>query len=78
MWLLQQTSIIRRKEMIYFQAIKFIKPVFGPGAFVRVFPLNFVFGQAHFEQNYIKFKYIPANNSWHRGERNIPTMFQAF
>jgi hypothetical protein len=36
--------------------------VYGPGAFVRIFPLNFLFAQAHFEQNFIKFKYIPADN----------------
>jgi hypothetical protein len=36
--------------------------VYGPGAFVRIFPLNFLFLQGHFEQNFIKFKYIPAEN----------------
>lgn len=35
---------------------------FGPGAFVRLFPVNFLFAQAQYEHNFIKFKYIPATN----------------
>ncbi len=37
--------------------------MYGPGAFVRIFPLNFLFAQAHFEHNFIKLKYIPDNNN---------------
>ena len=36
---------------------------YGPGAFVRVYPMRFLFAQAHFEHNFIKVKYLPANNS---------------
>ncbi len=36
--------------------------VYGPGAFVRIFPLNMIFAQAQYEHNFIKFKYLPANN----------------
>lgn len=36
---------------------------YGPGAFVRVYPLKFLFAQAQIEHNFIKLKYIPANNS---------------
>lgn len=36
---------------------------FGPGAFVRIFPVKFLFAQAQFEHNFIKVKYLPANNS---------------
>lgn len=42
---------------------KIRQTLYGPGAFVRIFPLNFLFAQAHFEQNFIKLKYIPADNS---------------
>jgi hypothetical protein len=35
----------------------------GPGAFVRLFPVNFLFAQAQYEHNFIKLKYIPARNS---------------
>lgn len=37
--------------------------IYGPGAFVRVYPFRFVFAQAQFEHNFVKVKYIPANNS---------------
>jgi hypothetical protein len=35
----------------------------GPGAYVRLFPVNFLFAQAQYENNYIRQKYIPARNS---------------
>jgi len=37
--------------------------VYGPGAFVRVFPVKFIFAQAQYEHNFIKLKYLPAQNS---------------
>lgn len=48
---------------------KIRQTLYGPGAFVRIFPLNFVFAQAHFEQNFIKLKYIPADNSGYTQEK---------
>ncbi|MEI7470794.1 MAG: hypothetical protein WCJ85_00955 [Chitinophagaceae bacterium] len=36
--------------------------VYGPGAFVRLFPVRFLFAQAQYEHNFIKEKYIPASN----------------
>jgi hypothetical protein len=36
---------------------------FGPGAFVRLYPLKFLFAQAQFEHNFIKVKYMPVDNS---------------
>ena len=36
--------------------------VLGPGTFVRLFPVKFLFGQAEYEHNFIRFKYIPASN----------------
>lgn len=48
---------------------KIRQTVYGPGAFVRVFPLNFLFAQAHFEQNFIKLKYVPAENSGYTQEK---------
>lgn len=36
---------------------------YSPGAFVRVFPVKFLFAQAQYEFNIIKYKYIPAPNS---------------
>ena len=37
--------------------------LYGPGSFVRIYPLKFIFAQAQFEHNFIRLKYIPANNS---------------
>ena len=36
---------------------------YGPGAFVRIFPLKFLFAQAQFEHNFVKLKYLPVANS---------------
>ena len=47
----------------YVPGDKIRQTMYGPGAFVRVFPFNFIFAQAHFEQNYIKLKYVQAENS---------------
>lgn len=42
---------------------KLRQTVYGPGAFVRLFPVNFIFAQAQYEHNFIKLKYIPASGS---------------
>ena len=42
---------------------KLRQTIYGPGAFVRIFPFNFLFAQAQYEYNLIHLKYIPANNS---------------
>ena len=36
--------------------------VYGPGAFLRLYPVKFLFGQAQYEHSFIRFKYIPAAN----------------
>jgi hypothetical protein len=36
----------------------------GPGAFVRLFPVNFLYAQAQIERNFLTLKYLPANNSY--------------
>ncbi|MEO6638421.1 MAG: hypothetical protein ABIN25_09095 [Ginsengibacter sp.] len=42
---------------------KLRQTVYGPGAFVRIFPVNFLFASAQFEHNIIHLKYVPATNS---------------
>lgn len=37
--------------------------LYGPGTFIRLYPLKFLFAQAQYEFNFIRFKYLPANNS---------------
>lgn len=48
---------------------KLRQTVYGPGAFVRVFPLKFLFAQAHFEHNFIKLKYIPDDSNTFPSEK---------
>ena len=42
---------------------KLRQTVYGPGAFVRLFPVNFLFATAQYEFNEIHSKYIPADGS---------------
>jgi hypothetical protein len=37
--------------------------IFTPGAFVRLFPIKFLFAQLHYEKNLINYHYIPALGS---------------
>ena len=42
---------------------KIRQTIYGPGAFVRIYPFRFVFAQAQYEFNLINYRYIPTNNS---------------
>ena len=42
---------------------KLRQTVYGPGAFVRLFPVRFLFASAQYEYNLIHLKYVPASNS---------------
>jgi hypothetical protein len=35
--------------------------VVGPGAFIRIFPLKFLFAHAQYEHNFIRVRYMPGN-----------------
>ncbi len=41
---------------------KLRQSIIAPGAFVRVYPVKFLFVHAQYDQNFIKLKYIPAPN----------------
>lgn len=43
--------------------------VIGPGAFVRIYPVKFLFAHAQYEQNFFKVKYIPAPNSFYQTQQ---------
>ncbi len=47
----------------YYSADKIRQTTYGPGAFVRLFPVNFLFASAQYEHNFIKEKYIPGNSA---------------
>lgn len=42
---------------------KLRQTVYGPGAFVRIFPVKFLFAQAQYEFNFLQQKYIPGENN---------------
>ena len=42
---------------------KIRQTTYGPGAFVRLFPVNFLFVSAQYEHNFIKQKYISGNSA---------------
>ncbi len=46
-----------------FSIAKYRQSIIGPGAFVRLFPVKFLFAQAQYEYNFIQFKDIPGNNA---------------
>ncbi len=49
---------------------KLRQTVYGPGAFVRLFPVKFLFASAQYEYNLIHLKYIPADNSGYTPDKN--------
>lgn len=53
-----------------FYGDKLRQTVYGPGAFVRLFPVNFLFGTAQYEFNMIHLNYIPAGNSGYSPAKN--------
>lgn len=42
---------------------KLRQTVYGPGAFVRLFPVRFLFASGQYEYNMIRLNYVPATNS---------------
>jgi hypothetical protein len=48
---------------LYYYGDKTKQTVWGPGAFVRLFPIKFIFAQAQYEYNFLKVKYFPPANS---------------
>ncbi len=53
-----------------FYGDKLRQTVYGPGAFVRLFPVRFLFATAQYEYNIIHLKYIPAANSGYSLTKN--------
>ncbi|MEO8762872.1 MAG: hypothetical protein ABI416_01235 [Ginsengibacter sp.] len=49
---------------------KLRQTVYGPGAFVRLFPVRFLFASVQYEYNLIHLKYIPATSSNYTPSKN--------
>ena len=48
---------------------KLRQTIIGPGVFVRLFPINFLFASTQFECNFIKYKYLPASGSGYQPDK---------
>ena len=48
---------------------KLRQTTYGPGAFVRLFPINMIFATAQYEYNFIVQKYIPVSSSGQSSEK---------
>lgn len=48
---------------------KLRQTIYGPGCFVRLFPVKFLFAQAQYEYNFIRYHYIPSENPQYFEER---------
>ncbi len=46
-----------------FSGDRYRQTVYGPGAFVRLYPVNFLFAQAQYERNFIALKVVPGNGT---------------
>ncbi len=54
----------------YYTEDKLRQTVYGPGAFVRLFPIRFLFATAQYEYNFIHVKYIPESSSGFSSQTN--------
>lgn len=54
---------------VYTYGDKVRQTIIGPGAFVRVFPVKFLFAQAQIEHNFITEKYVKADNSTYNRDK---------
>ncbi len=52
-----------------FNGDKLRQNILGPGAFVRIFPVKFLFAQAQYEHSFIRYKYIYPSGSGQPSEK---------
>ncbi len=55
-------NYISQRDNLYL-GDKLRQTVYGPGAFVRLFPVKFLFAQAQYEFNFLRLKYIFPSNT---------------
>ncbi len=53
---------------------KFRQTNIGPGAFVRIFPVNFLFAQAQYEHNFQTLKIIPPGSSSYKIKEDVNSL----
>ena len=55
-------NYISQRDYLYY-GDKLRQNDFGPGAFVRLYPVHFLFAEAQYEHNFIRQKYIPVSGT---------------
>ena len=60
--------ISQRDNFVYGDKLR--QTTYGPGAFVRLFPISMIFATAQYEYNFISQKYIPASSSNQPSEKS--------
>lgn len=53
---------------------KLRQTIIGPGAFVRIFPVNFLFLSTQFEHNFVRLKDLPANGGSSTYKYNVSSL----
>lgn len=53
---------------------KYRQTNFGPGAFVRIFPIDFLYAQVQYEHNFISSKYIPQGGSSYKYKTDVNSL----
>jgi hypothetical protein len=61
-------SYISQRDYQY-DGDKLRQNILGPGAFVRIFPVKFLFAQAQYEHNFIRYKYFYPSGSGQPSEK---------
>lgn len=59
----------------YYSDDKLRQSTYGPGAFVRIYPVKFLFAHAQIEHNFISQKFIPVNGSGAIKDKTEATSF---
>lgn len=57
-----------------FNNTKYKQTNFGPGAFVRLFPVNFLFAQVQYEHNFISTKITPQGSGSYRAKYDVNSL----
>ena len=53
---------------------KYRQTNYGPGAFVRLFPVDFLFAQAQYEHNFISYKVIPQGGGTYKYKTDVNSL----
>lgn len=67
-------NFLYQSQSNYDNTIKYRQTNYGPGAFVRLFPINFLFVQAQYEHNFISSKIIQSGTSSFKNKSDVNSL----